>query len=191
MMRHLLFFFLLGLAAQSCSQSPAPAQNAGQTPQPSGQATQQAAQTPQQAAPATPYASEKPGWLVDLDQAYELSKKSGKPILANFTGSDWCGWCKRLDASVFSTPKFQDWAKENVILLELDFPRRKQIPEKNRQQNAAMQQALQITGYPTIWVLTLDKDAATGRYNINPKGKTGYAPTPEEFIGVVDQYVKS
>lgn len=193
MMRHILFFFLLGLAAQSCSQSPAPApaQNAGQTPQPAGQTTQQATQAPQQAAAATPYASEKPGWLVDLDQAYELSKKSGKPILANFTGSDWCGWCKRLDASVFSTPKFQEWAKDNVILLELDFPRRKQIPEKNRQQNAAMQQALQITGYPTIWVLTLDKDAATGRYNINPRGKTGYAPTPEEFIGVVDQYVKS
>lgn len=177
MIRSLALLLFVGLAAHSCSQSPAPGQNAAQP-------------ATAQADPAV-YASEKAGWLVDLDQAYELSRKSGKPILANFTGSDWCGWCKKLDAEVFSKTTFQDWAKKNVILLELDFPRRKQIPEKNRQQNAAMQQAMQIQGYPTIWVLTLDKDATTGSYKINALGRAGYAPTPEEFIGVVSQYVKS
>ena len=52
------------------------------------------------------YKAENEGWLVNLDEAYEKSKKTGKPIMANFTGSDWCGWCKRLTASVFSQDEF-------------------------------------------------------------------------------------
>ena len=47
------------------------------------------------------YTAENEGWLVDVDEAYAESQKTGKPILANFTGSDWCGWCKRLTKSVF------------------------------------------------------------------------------------------
>jgi protein disulfide-isomerase len=140
-----------------------------------------------QPAPAA-YASEKEGWLVDLDEAYAISVKEKKPILANFTGSDWCGWCKKLDADVFSKPEFQDWAKKNVVLLELDFPRRKTIPQKNQQQNYAMQSALQITGYPTIWVLNLTKDAA-GKYQVDGLGKTGYTPTADQFIATVDKFI--
>lgn len=135
------------------------------------------------------YTSDKEGWLVDLDEAYAVSKKVGKPIMANFTGSDWCGWCKRLDAAVFSKPEFTTWAKKNVVLLELDFPRGKQIPDKNRQQNAAMQNALKVTGYPTVWIFNLDKDATSGQYNINGLGQTGYTPTVEQFIATVDKMV--
>ena len=53
------------------------------------------------------YSQENDGWLVDFEKAAELSIKSGKPILANFTGSDWCGWCIRLQKEVFITPKFK------------------------------------------------------------------------------------
>ena len=123
MSKYYLYIVLCFSAVQACAQAPAPTPPA----------------TP--ATPAQPvYASTKEGWLVDLDEAYEISIKEKKPILANFTGSDWCGWCKKLDADVFSKPEFQAWAKENVVLLELDFPRRFQIPAKNQQQNAAMQQ---------------------------------------------------
>jgi len=52
------------------------------------------------------YKSEKAGWLVDIDEAYAKAKKTNKPILANFTGSDWCGWCKRLDKDVFNKPLY-------------------------------------------------------------------------------------
>ena len=75
------------------------------------------------------------------------------------------------------------------MLLEVDFPRRFQIPAKNQQQNGAMQQALQVTGYPTIWVFNLTKDAATNQYQINQLGKTGYTPTAEQFIATVDKFV--
>lgn len=181
MSRIFLFVLLCGTAFQACSQTPStntPAKTTTATPT-----------TTTAAAEPAPYKSDKAGWLVDLDEAYAISQKEGKPILANFTGSDWCGWCKRLDADVFSKPEFQDWAKKNVVLLELDFPRRKQIPAKNRSQNAAMQQALKITGYPTIWVMNLTKDATSGQYKVDALGKTGYTSTAAQFISTVEQYI--
>ena len=132
------------------------------------------------------YEAHNPGWMVDLDKAYELSQKEGKPIMANFTGSDWCGWCKRLTASVFSKDEFKTWAEDKVILLELDFPRRSKIPEKYQKQNYSLQQAFKVTGYPTVWVFNLDKDDS-GKFQIAALGKTGYAPSVEQFTGAVDQ----
>jgi protein disulfide-isomerase len=133
------------------------------------------------------YTAENEGWLVDLSEAYEASQKEGKPIMANFTGSDWCGWCKKLTRTVFSQEEFQQWADENVILLELDFPKRKQIPTKYRQQNASLQQAFKVRGFPTIWVFNLEKDPETGKFNIEALGKTGYKNTVGEFTGEVEQ----
>lgn len=125
------------------------------------------------------------GWLVNLEEAYQQSNKTGKPVMANFTGSDWCGWCKKLTASVFSQPQFKEWAKENVVLLELDFPRRKQLPNDLMQQNYNMQQALQVRGYPTVWVFNLKKDSKKN-YQIERLGKTGYKPSVEAFIADVE-----
>ncbi len=132
------------------------------------------------------YKAENAGWLVDLDQAYELSKKTGKPIMANFTGSDWCGWCKRLTASVFSKDEFKSWADDNVILLELDFPRRKKLPDEIRKQNMGLQSAFKVRGYPTVWVFDLEKEATSGKYQIKGIGKTGYKPSVSEFTNGVD-----
>ena len=129
------------------------------------------------------------GWLVDINEAYQLHEETGKPIMANFTGSDWCGWCKRLSASVFVHEEFKDWAKENVILLELDYPKRKKIPEKYRRQNAQLQQAFQVRGYPTIWVFELDSDSETGEFKINALGKTGYKPSVAQFTTDVDKII--
>lgn len=137
------------------------------------------------------YTAENPGWLTNLDEAYALSKKTGKPIMANFTGSDWCGWCKKLTASVFSQPEFKTWADKNVVLLELDFPRRKTIPEHIRQQNASLQQAFQVSGYPTVWVFDLDKNEKDNNYSVGALGKTGYSPSVTEFTQGVDQMLVS
>ena len=175
MIKHFLFLILSISALQSCSQAPT---------------TTTPATTTEKSKPVA-YASAKEGWLVDLDEAYAISVKEKKPILANFTGSDWCGWCKRLDADVFTKPEFKEWAGKNVVLLELDFPRRFQIPQKNQQQNAAMQQALGITGYPTIWLINMTKDATTGKYQLNKLGKTGYTPSPAEFIATLEKYIQS
>ena len=63
-------------------------------------------------------------WHTDLDKATEISNKTKKPLLLFFTGSDWCGWCIKLQKEVLHTPEFDAWAKENVVLLELDYPKR-------------------------------------------------------------------
>ncbi len=142
------------------------------------------------AAAQAKYTAGNEGWLVDLDQAYAQSKKTGKPIMANFTGSDWCGWCKKLTASVFSKPEFKKWADKNVVLLELDFPRNKKVPDNIRQQNYSLQQAFQVRGYPTVWVFNLKKEPKTGQYQIEALGQTGYTATVQEFTSGVDQMLK-
>ncbi len=128
------------------------------------------------------------GWLVDLNEAYTISQKTGKPIIANFTGSDWCGWCHKLKADVFDKTEFKNWSKDNAVLLELDFPRRFQLPENIKQQNYSIQQAFGVKGYPTIWVFSLDKDAED-KYVINAYGKTGYAASATEFIKNVENLI--
>ena len=131
--------------------------------------------------------AENQGWYTNLEEAYSESKRSGKPIMANFTGSDWCGWCKRLSAAVFQKDEFKSWADDNVVLLELDFPRRTQLPEDLQRQNAGLQRAFKVRGFPTVWVFDLDKDVQTGKYEISAIGKTGYRPSVSEFTGGVDQ----
>jgi len=135
------------------------------------------------------YEAENKGWLVDVDEAFAESQKTGKPILANFTGSDWCGWCKKLTASVFVHEEFKSWAKDNVVLLELDFPRRKRLPEKYTKQNQGLQQAFGVRGFPTIWVFDLDRNEQTKQFGIKALGKTGYTRTPEEFTANVNKMI--
>jgi thioredoxin-related protein len=113
-------------------------------------------------------------WTDDLLKAYEQSKATGKPIFAFFTGSDWCGWCHKLQNEVFSKPAFIKWAKEKVILLELDFPRHKQLSPEITQQNQNLQQAFQVAGFPTVWLFFATKDEKTNNLNLNPLGSTGY-----------------
>ena len=93
------------------------------------------------------------GWLVSFKKAKALSKKSGKPIVADFTGSDWCGWCWKLKAEVFDTPEFKSWATKNVILLELDFPRKKPQSAALKAQNSKLRDKYGVRGYPTVLLL--------------------------------------
>ena len=132
---------------------------------------------------ANEYKASMDGWYVDINEAYAESARTGKPILANFTGTDWCGWCIRLKKQVFLTPQFKEWAKNNVVLLELDFPRRFQLPENIKQQNASLQQAFGVRGYPTIWVFDVIADPQTKQNQLRGLAKTGYvAGGPAAFI---------
>ena len=131
-------------------------------------------------------AAKNDGWYLELEDAFQKSKETGKPIMANFTGSDWCGWCKRLSAAVFQKDEFKTWADTNVVLLELDFPRRTKLPEELQKQNAGLQRAFKVRGFPTVWVFDLDRDE-NGKFEISALGKTGYRPTVEDFTGGVEQ----
>jgi len=122
----------------------------------------------------TPQPSKDLVWLTDFDEARKLAKKENKVVFAFFTGSDWCGWCIRLQKNVFAKPAFIKWANDNVILLELDFPKRSQLPEKLKQQNYGLAQALEVRGYPTVWLFNADMNKETKKVELNAYGSGGY-----------------
>ncbi len=95
----------------------------------------------------------EPTWYTSFDEALSESKTSGKPLLVDFTGSDWCHWCIVLKDEVFSQPEFKRWAHKNVVLLELDFPHSKPLPKPLRQQNERLAVKYGVQGYPTVLFL--------------------------------------
>ena len=93
------------------------------------------------------------GWDDDYEKAIAKAKAEKKMVLLDFTGSDWCGWCMKLDKEVFSKKEFKDYAKENLVLVEVDFPRGKRQTKKLKEQNEKLQTEHSVRGYPTIIVL--------------------------------------
>lgn len=126
-------------------------------------------------------------WHTDLNKAVEIARQEQKPLFLFFTGSDWCGWCIRLQNEVFKTPEFVAWAKEKAVLVELDFPRKTPQSDEIRLQNNQMQQMFAVQGYPTVWFVkpTIKED---GKTNFEQLGKTGYvAGGPNAWITGANQ----
>jgi thioredoxin-related protein len=100
--------------------------------------------------------AEESGWLTDYKQAQQEAKANNKILLLDFTGSDWCGWCKKFDREVLLKSEFKDFARDNLVIVELDFPRAKPQPPELRKQNRELAQQYEIVGFPTIVVLSAD-----------------------------------
>lgn len=121
----------------------------------------------------------KEGWLDDLEKAKAQAKAENKRILLDFTGSDWCGWCKKLDAEVFSQQEFKDYAAKHLVLVEVDFPHGFKLPEATKKQNDALAKKFQVNGYPTVIVTS-----PSG----NKKGQLGYMEGgPKAFIKALEK----
>lgn len=129
-------------------------------------------------------------WHTDANKAINISVETGKPIFFFFTGSDWCGWCKKLVREVFEKEEFKTWAKNNVILLELDFPRRTPISEELKKQNRELGQMFGVRGYPTGWFVIPQPE--NGKVNFNRLGSQGYvAGGPSAWIAGANKILKS
>lgn len=125
-------------------------------------------------------------WQTDMNKAMELSKKEKKPLLLFFTGSDWCGWCMRLQKEVMKTPEFTKWANDNVILVELDYPRNTPQTPEIKKQNMELQQTFAIQGFPTVWFVNATKK--DGKINLEKLGSTGYvAGGPSAWLAGADK----
>ena len=121
-------------------------------------------------------------WTTDLPKAQAKAKEGSKLVLMDFTGSDWCSWCKKLNKEVFSTPEFAEYAKENLVLVELDFPQTKHQDAALKKANEALSKKYNIEGYPTVIVLN-----SAGK----KVGQLGYqAGGPKPFIAQLEKLKK-
>lgn len=127
-------------------------------------------------------AAESLGWLTDLPKAQAQAKADNKLVMLDFTGSDWCGWCIKLNNEVFSQPEFVAYAKKNIVPVEVDFPNKKKLSAEQKKANDALAKKYGIKGYPTIIVLDGDGKKV---------GELGYMKGgPKAFIAALEKLKK-
>ncbi|MBA2436327.1 MAG: thioredoxin family protein [Chthoniobacterales bacterium] len=121
--------------------------------------------------------------MTDFARAQAQAKAEDKLLLLDFTGSDWCGWCKLMEKEIFSQPTFAEYATKNLVLVRLDFPHAKPLTAEVRTQNQTLAQKLGIRGFPTIVMMN-----GEGK----PLAVLGYVRGgPEVFISELKQVPKS
>lgn len=123
-------------------------------------------------------------WTMDFSAATKTAENKKLPMILNFTGSDWCGWCKLMDKNVFAQEEWKKFASENAMLITVDFPQDKSIvPDKYKERNKKLQEKFGVRGYPTYIVLDSDGETVLGQLGAG-KDKTP-ASFIEEFKAVV------
>jgi len=120
-------------------------------------------------------------WENNLEQAIAQAKKENKAVLVNFTGSDWCIWCKKLSSEVFQQEAFKNYADDNLVLVMLDFPRNIQQSAETQAYNRNLAQRYGIQGFPTILIFDSQGKMVA---------QTGYQPGgPEKYIEHIKSYL--
>ena len=121
-------------------------------------------------------------WMTDFEQVKARARAENKPILLVFSGSDWCGWCIKLDREVFSTDEFKKWAADNIVCMIADFPAVKKIEDKLKQQNEQLRDSYNVAGYPTVLLLK-DDGTVIARSGYLQGGPAKYIRHLKVFIG--------
>jgi thioredoxin-related protein len=120
-------------------------------------------------------------WTVGWQAATAQAEQTHRPILMNFTGSDWCPWCQRLDQEVFKTPAFAAWASTHVVLLTVDFPRATSLPATQARENDQLAARFHVDGFPTI-VLVDATGVERGRLGYQPGGATAWIAAADRIL---------
>lgn len=120
-------------------------------------------------------------WHVWSREALDQAQEADKPILALFTGSDWCAPCIQQESRVFDTEEFQQWAPENVVLLKLDYPRQKEQSEEMEEHHQNLLEHFQVRGFPTMVVLT-PGGQETERFNYTGSDAEGWIERVEPMV---------
>jgi protein disulfide-isomerase len=118
--------------------------------------------------------NERKVWYENLESAIEIAKEENKTVFINFTGSDWCKYCIKLDQEVLSQNEFKKFAQENLILVKLDFPRKIKQSQETIDYNRNLMNKYRVPGFPSIILLNGDG---------NQIGSTGYLPGgPQNYV---------
>jgi thioredoxin-related protein len=92
-------------------------------------------------------------WQTDFAEASKQAAQEHKYILLDFTGSDWCPWCIKMDKEVFDGSQFLDFAAKNLVLVKVDFPRKAAQSPNEKSQNEELAKKYAIEGFPTYILL--------------------------------------
>jgi len=123
-------------------------------------------------------------WLTSFPDAADKAITEKKVVLLDFTGSDWCGWCMRLDDETFSRAEFLQYARSNAVLVRVDFPRNKSLPGDQKEANQALAKKYAVSGFPTVLIVKPDGTLLWDQ--------RGYAPGGPKFItDAIDQCRKA
>lgn len=122
------------------------------------------------------------GWLTDYEAAKKQAKEENKPILINFTGTDWCGWCIKIEKEIFSKDEFKAYAKENLILMEVDFPEKKKQTAEVKEQNKKLDKEFKIEGYPTIFLIDSEGKKLSEDIGYREGGAKAYVDHLKELL---------
>ncbi len=93
-------------------------------------------------------------WMTDFEAAKAKAAAENKAVLVDFTGSDWCGYCIKLRRNVFDKPEFDAYAKDKLVLVEIDLPRAKKLPEEQLKKNEALAEQYRVDGFPSVFIMT-------------------------------------
>ena len=121
-------------------------------------------------------------WQTDFDKALAMSKQTKKPVFAFFTGSDWCGWCIKLDKEILSKKEMIQYLNKNFVLFKADFPRKNKPSQSVMAKNYELMKKYGVRGYPTIIITDAEGNAS---------GRAGYMRGgPKSMMNALNQYVK-
>lgn len=119
-------------------------------------------------------------WMTNFKAAQELAKKENRVMFISFSGSDWCRWCMQLDEEVLSNPEFLEWAKQNAVLVKIDFPGNTPQSAEQKEQNEALAAYYGVEGFPTV-VLAGADGREIARTGYRSGGATAYVKHLEQL----------
>jgi thioredoxin-related protein len=123
-------------------------------------------------------------WHTDFAAAMAQAQKENKRVLIDFTGSDWCHWCIRMEKETLSTRPFKEYADAHLILFKADFPNSRALPEAERQQNEALTQRYRVEGFPCFVVIDpqgRELDRRAGYVRGGPQNFIAFLKVSENF----------
>ena len=120
-------------------------------------------------------------WLTSFSQAQEIARKEKKALFILFTGSDWCPWCVRLHDEVLTRPEFQEYARKKLVLVLVDFPRKKGQTPEQKKANQALAQKYEVQGFPTV-LLTDANGSIIGTTGYQRGGAASYVKHLETLL---------
>lgn len=138
--------------------------------------------TPSASTPSSPSTAQSGiPWTYDYAQALGQARADNKVVFVLFTGSDWCPWCVKLNDEILATNEFIDWARDNAVLVYVDFPRSKELSAAQVSHNEALRGQFPVQGFPTAYIVRPDGQRL---------GEIGYMPGgPKAFLAELGNIV--